>query len=162
MSTTLRFSPSFQAAIAASPTFELKSRRHTAAGGFEYLIRQNTTFKVNAKQSFREGDHGPFGTYLSTEIELPVPIDNKLTDVDASLEAAKGDALFRLGYTRDSGSATTRADHLRDDPARAADKTDTANTSSQGRLPALAPDSTRIGVNAMVSYKLPKRSRLTA
>ncbi|MBP6715972.1 MAG: MtrB/PioB family outer membrane beta-barrel protein, partial [Acidobacteria bacterium] len=159
MSTTLRY-PSFQAAIAASPTFELKSRRHTAAGGFEYLMGQNATFKVNAKQSFREGNQ-PFGTYLSTEIELPVPIDNKLTDVDASLEAAKGNALFRLGYTGSWFSNNT-GPIIWDNPARAADKTDTANTSSQGRLPALAPDSTRIGVNAMVSYKLPKRSRLTA
>jgi MtrB/PioB family decaheme-associated outer membrane protein len=159
MSTTLRY-PSFQAAIAAAPMFELKSRRRTAAGGFEYLMNESVTFKVNAKHSMRDGNQ-PFGAYLSTEIELPVPIDNKLTDLDASLEAARGNALFRVGATGSWFTNGTGA-IVWDNPSRAADKTDTANTSSQGRLPALAPDSTRIGFNAMVSYKLPKRSRLTA
>lgn len=159
MTTALRY-PSFQTVIANSPVFDLKSKRHTAAGGFEYIMNSATTFKVNAKQSMRTGNQ-PFGAYLSTEIELPVPIDNKLTDVDASIESQHGNALMRLGYT---GSWFTNnvGPIIWDNPSRLADKTDTANTTSQGRLPSLAQDSARIGVNAMISYKLPKKSRITA
>jgi MtrB/PioB family decaheme-associated outer membrane protein len=159
MSTTLRY-PSFQSVIAASPAFDLKSQRHTAAGGFEYLLNDSLTFKANVKQSMRTGNQ-PYGAYLSTEIELPVRIDNKTTDLDASIEAARGPALFRIGTTG-SWFNTSAGAIIWDNPARLADNTDTARTSSQGRLPALSPDSTRLGVNGMVSVKLPRKTRLTA
>ena len=87
--TTLRYA-AMQAAVVASSPFELKSWRHAVGGGFEWFLgaSKNASFKVNVKRTDREGAL-PFGAYQSTEIELPVPINQHFTDFDASVEAAK-------------------------------------------------------------------------
>lgn len=148
---------SFLSAVNNSAKFDLSQARHSGGGSVEYMLSENATFKVNAKHTTREGNM-PYGAYLSTEIELPQPINQSFNDVDASFEATHGIALFRVGYT---GSwFTNHADPtVFDNPIAV---TDAATVSSRGRLPRLAQDSTKLGVNGMVSLKLAHRSRLTA
>jgi MtrB/PioB family decaheme-associated outer membrane protein len=146
------------ALVQGSPTFELKSRRHSAAGGFEFLPTTNSSLKVTVKRTDREGGQ-PFGGSFghSQVVEFVAPIDHQLTDFEASAEVEKGNALFRAGYT---GSWFTNnvTSVLFDNPLRA---TDIAGTASAGRV-SLPVSSTQLGVNGMVSVKLPSKSRLTA
>lgn len=146
----------FLSAVTNSPKFSLEQKRHTAGGGAEYILSDSATFKVNAKHTTREGAM-PYGAYLGTEIELPQPINQTMNDVDASVEAVHGIAIFRVGYT---GSwFNNNADPtVFDNPAQL---TDIATASGRGRLPRLAQNSTRFGVNGMVSLKMAHRSRLT-
>ena len=148
---------SFLTTVNNSPKFELSQKRHTAGGGVEYLLSENATFKINAKHATRDGSM-PYGAYLGTEIELAQPISQSISDLDASVEATHGIALFRVGYT---GSwFTNNADPtIFDNPTSL---TDIATASSRGRLPRLAQNSTKLGVNGMVSLKLAHKSRLTA
>ena len=157
LATTARPAALF-ALVNSSPTFELKSKRHSASGGFEFLPTSSSSFKVNVKQTFRDGAQ-PFGGSFghSQVVEFAAPIDHKLTDFDASFEAERGAALFRAGYT---GSWFTNdiVWATFDNPLRA---TDIAGTPSVGRL-GLPVSSSQIGVNGMISLKLPRKSRLTA
>jgi MtrB/PioB family decaheme-associated outer membrane protein len=141
-----------------SQVFELKSRRHSAAGRFEYLPTINSALNVSVKQTYREGAQ-PFGGSFGhgQVVEFAAPIDHRLTDFDASAELERGPALFRVGYT---GSWFTNevASVVFDNPLRA---TDISGTPSSGRL-GLPVSSTQLGVNGMISVKLPRKSRLTA
>ncbi len=144
--------------VQGSPTFELKSRRHTLAGGFELLPTTASSMKVTVSRMDREGGQ-PYGASFGHGqlVEFAAPIDHQLTDVDASAELEKGNVLLRAGYT---GSWFTNnvTSALVDNPLRA---TDIAGTTSAARL-SLPVSSTQLGVNGMISIKLPNRSRLTA
>lgn len=146
------------ALVNAAPTFDLKSKRHSAEGGFELLAVKDLSFKVNVKRTTREGAQ-PFGiSFGHGQVqEFASPIDHTLTDVDASAELERGQVLLRAGY---SGSWFTNdvVSVLVDNPLRAAD---IAGTASAGRL-SLPVSSTRLGVNGLISIKMPRRSRLTA
>jgi MtrB/PioB family decaheme-associated outer membrane protein len=151
-------SAALQDLVNASPVFDLKSRRHSAAGAFEFLPTTSSSLKVAVKQTYRKGAQpygGAFGH--SQVVEFAAPIDHRLTDFDASAELERGPALFRAGYT---GSWFTNdvTSAVFDNPLRA---TDISGTSSAGRL-SLPVSSTQLGVNGMVSVKLPRKSRLTA
>lgn len=144
--------------VNGSPTFELKSKRHSAEGGFELLAIKDLSFKMNVKRTLREGAQ-PFGISFGhgQVVEFASPIDHTLTDFDASAELERGQVLLRAGY---SGSWFTNdvTSALVDNPLRA---TDIAGTASAGRL-SLPVSSNRLGVNGMISIKMPKKSRLTA
>jgi len=141
-----------------SSTFDLKSKRHSAEGGFELLALKDLSFKMNVKRTMREGAQ-PFGISFGhgQVVEYAAPIDHTLTDFDGSAELERGNVLVRAGY---SGSWFTNdvTSNLIDNPLRA---TDIAGTASAGRL-SLPVSSTRLGVNGMISFKMPKKSRLTA
>lgn len=147
-----------QAVVNASSMFDLESKRHSAAGRFEFMPTMDSSIKVSVKRTMREGAQ-PFGGSFghSQVVEFASPIDHTLTDFDASAELERGPALFRAGYT---GSWFTNdvTSAIFDNPLRA---TDIAGTSSAGRL-SLPTSSTLLGVNGMVSVKLPSKSRLTA
>jgi MtrB/PioB family decaheme-associated outer membrane protein len=146
------------ALVQSSPTFDLKSRRHSAEGGFELLAVRDVSFKFNLKRTLREGAQ-PFGISFGhgQVVEFASPIDHTMTDFDASAEMERGRVLLRAGY---SGSWFTNdvTSALVDNPLRA---TDIAGTASAGRL-SLPVSSTRLGVNGLISIKMPRRSRLTA
>jgi len=144
--------------VNASPTFDLKSRRHIGEAGLEFLPTTASSLKVNVRHTTREGAQpygGAFGH--SQVVEFAAPIDHKLTDFDASAELERGRVLLRAGYT---GSWFTNdvTSVVFDNPLRA---TDIAGTPSAGRL-SLPVSNTRLGVNGMVSVKMPKKSRFTA
>jgi MtrB/PioB family decaheme-associated outer membrane protein len=147
-----------QALVNGSAMFDLKSKRHSLASAFEFMPTTSSSIKVAVKRTDRTGNQ-PFGGGFghSQVVEFASPIDHQMTDFDASAEVEKGNALFRAGYT---GSWFTNnvAQVIWDNPLRA---TDIANAPSAGRL-GLPVSSTMLGVNGMVSIKLPKKSRLTA
>jgi MtrB/PioB family decaheme-associated outer membrane protein len=146
------------ALVNGSPTFDLKSRRHIGEGGFEFLPVPESSIKVTVRHTTREGAQPYGGSFGHSQVvEFPAPIDHKLTDFDGSAELERGSVLMRAGYT---GSWFTNdiTSVVFDNPLRA---TDIAGTPSAGRL-SLPVSNTRLGVNGMVSFKMPKRSRLTA
>ncbi len=144
--------------VNGAPTFDLKSRRHSGEGGFELLAVPDASFKVNVKRTLREGAQPYGGSFGQGQVvEFASPIDHTLTDFDASAEMERGPALFRAGYTG-SWFSNDVTSAIFDNPLRA---TDIAGTSSAGRL-SLPQSNTRLGVNGMVSVKLPRKSRLTA
>jgi hypothetical protein len=114
--------------------------------------------KVALKQTYRDGTQ-PFGGSFghSQVVEFAAPIDHTLTDFEASAEIERGSALFRAGYTG-SWFKNDVTSVVFDNPLRA---TDIAGTASAGRL-GLPVSSTQLGVNGMVSIKLPRKSRITA
>lgn len=156
-STTLR-PAALLAVVNASPTFDLKSKRHSAEGGFELLAIKDLSFKMNVKRTIREGAQ-PYGMSFGhgQVVEYAAPVDHTLTDFDASAEMERGQVLLRAGY---AGSWFTNGvtSTLVDNPLRA---TDIAGTASAGRQ-SLPVSSTRLGVNGLISIKMPKKSRLTA
>lgn len=157
LSTTLR-PAALLTLVNGSKTFDLKSKRHSAEGGFELLAIKDVSFKMNVKRTLRDGAQ-PFGISFGhgQVVEFASPIDHTTTDFDASAEMERGQVLVRAGY---SGSWFTNdvTSALIDNPLRA---TDIAGTASAGRL-SLPVSSTRLGVNGMISIKMPRKSRLTA
>ncbi len=157
LSTTLR-PAALLALVNGASVFDLKSKRHSGEGGFEFLPVPEASLRVNFKHTTREGAQ-PFGGSFGhgQVVEFAAPIDHALTDFDGSAEYERGRMLLRAGY---SGSWFTNnvTSVLFDNPLRA---TDIAGTASAGRL-SLPVSSTRLGVNGMISIKMPKKSRLTA
>ena len=146
------------ALVNGSPAFDLKSRRHIGEAGFEFLPVIESSIKVNVRRTTREGAQPYGGSFGHSQVvEFPAPIDHTLTDFDASAEYERGRVLMRAGYT---GSWFTNdvASVIFDNPLRA---TDIAGTPSAGRL-SLPVSNTRLGVNGMISVKMPRKSRLTA
>ena len=90
-------------------------------------------------------------------MELPSPTNHTLSDLEGSAEYTRDPLLVRAGY---SGSwfHNDVTSLVFDNPFRA---TDIPATPSRGRL-SLAPSSSFIGVNGLASFKLPRRSRVTA
>jgi MtrB/PioB family decaheme-associated outer membrane protein len=85
------------------------------------------------------------------------PVNHQLTDVDGGAEYQHGDLLVRGGYTgswfhNDLTSITF------DNPWRLVDS---ASASSRGRI-ALPPSNSLVGVNGLVSYRLPYKTRISA
>ena len=162
--TTLQNLPSSQrpgallALVQGSPRFDLKSRRHNLAGGFELMPTIASSLKFTVTRMDREGTQPYGGAFGHGQvIEFAAPVDHQLTDIEASAEVEKGNVLLRAGYT---GSWFTNnvTSVLFDNPLRA---TDIVGTPSAGRL-SLPVSNSQMGVNGMISIKLPNRSRLTA
>ena len=142
-------------AVQTARTFDLSSRRHIFEGGAEYVAKNGLTLDTSVRQMNRDGAI-PFGGSFghSNVVETIAPVQHKLTDVDSSAEYTHGDLLVRGGYNgswfhNDVTSLTF------DDPWRV---TDSTSAGSRGRT-ALAPSNSFIGVNGLLSYKLPYKSR---
>jgi MtrB/PioB family decaheme-associated outer membrane protein len=139
-------------------TFDTKSRRHIADGGFRYLATPELT--VNAKIRFtdREGVipyGGSFGH--GSLVETMAPVSHRLTDIDLGGEFTRGRLLARAGYT----ASLFRNDFTTlefNSPFRL---TDIAATPANGRH-SLPPSNSSFGVNGLVSVQMPRRSRATA
>jgi MtrB/PioB family decaheme-associated outer membrane protein len=141
-----------------SIVFETSSRRHIGEGEVEYLATPALTVRTHVKYTDREGNlpyGGSFGH--SSLVEMPAPIDHRLTDFDAGAEYSRDRLLLRAGY---SGSFfQNHAPTVEfDNPFRVLD---IATASSRGRS-SLAPSNTFFSVNGMASVRLPQRSRATA
>ncbi|MBM3751369.1 MAG: hypothetical protein FJW21_09345 [Acidimicrobiia bacterium] len=147
-----------QALVNGSAMFDLKSKRHSAGGALEYLPTPQSSLKVALKQTYRDGSQPSGGSFGHSQVvEFAAPIDHTLTDFEASAEIERGSMLFRAGYTG-SWFKNDVTSVVFDNPLRA---TDISGTPSSGRL-GLPVSSTQLGVNGMVSIKLPRKSRLTA
>jgi hypothetical protein len=138
--------------------FDLRSRRWMFNTGVEYLATRELTLRANVRSMRRDGTipyGGSFGH--GALVELPAPVHHTLNDVDGGAEWARGNWLFRGGYT---GSFFTN--HITqvtfDNPLRV---TDTATASSRGRL-SLPPSNSMFSVNGLATVRLPGRWRAPA
>jgi len=141
-----------------SRPFDMKTRRHVAEGGVEYLASRDLSIRANIRNIDRKGDI-PFGGSFGhgSFVETPMPIRYDITDVDGSVEYTRGGALIRGGYAF-SWFRNDVTSLLFENPYRA---TDATNATSVGRF-ALPPSNSFISVNGMASYRLPRRTRVTA
>jgi MtrB/PioB family decaheme-associated outer membrane protein len=142
----------------SSRVFDMKSRRHVADGGMEYLVTPDLTLSARLRHTDRSGVipyGGSFGH--SSLVETPAPIEHRLVDVDAGAEFQRGRFLARGGYTGSffQNDVTTL---VFDNPFRL---TDSPTASSGGRL-SLAPSNSFVSVNGLASVTLPQRTRATA
>jgi MtrB/PioB family decaheme-associated outer membrane protein len=144
-------------AVQTARTFELSSRRHVFDGGAEYIAKNGLTLDTSVRQMNRDGAI-PFGGSFghSNVVETLAPVQHTLTDVDSSAEYTRGGLLIRGGYNgswfhNDVTSLTF------DNPWRVIDST---SAGSRGRL-ALAPSNSFVGVNGLMSYRLPHKSRVS-
>ena len=146
---------SLATAVQNARTFELSSRRHIFDGGGQYVAKNGLTLNTNVRQMNRDGAI-PFGGSFghSNVVETIAPVEHKLTDVDSSAEYAHGDVLVRGGYTG-SWFHNEETSLTFDNPFRV---TDISTAGSRGRT-SLAPSNSLIGVNGLLSYKLPRKSR---
>jgi len=143
---------------ATAQRFDIKSRRHIFQGGVQYLATPALTLSTKVQHTDREGVipyGGSFGH--SSLAETVAPVNHTLTDVDAGAEYVRDPVLVRVGYTASvfNNQETTLE---WDNPFQA---TDTSSTPSRGRG-SLPPSSSYYGVNGLVSFTLPRRSRLSA
>ena len=138
--------------------FDMKTMRHIAQGQVEYLARQDLTLRLNVRNIDRDGQI-PFGGSFGHGrfVETPAPIRYDITDVNGNAEFTRGDALYRAGYAF-SWFRNEVQTLLFDNPYLLVDRT---NLSSTGRF-ALPPSNRVLSVNGMASYRLPRRTRVTA
>ena len=161
-----RLNDSFQAAIqsAAATTsalaadlrrFDLRSQRDTADARLSYRATPALDLRASFTSTNRTGAQ-PWGAAFgqSNAVELPVPIDRRTNDVNATAEWSNDRAMGRLAY--DGSWFNNHIETLVwDNPLRA---TDAAGLPSQGQM-ALWPDSTAHTVSAAGSLALPGRTR---
>lgn len=143
------------ALVTEARPFELRSRRDLADLRFAYSATPRVDLKFSFMSTARTGAQ-PWGTSFGqiNAVELPVPVDHRTNDLNATAEWSTERATARLAY---DGSWFNNDVHtlVWDNPLRL---TDEAATPSQGRM-ALWPDSTAHTVSVAGSLALPARSR---
>ena len=145
-------------AATASP-LELRQRRDVARFGVLVDADEHLDLSVSVASSRREGQMPWSGTFgFSNAVELPAPLDQRTTDMNAAAEWGNDRGSLRLQY--DGSWFTNQVQTLVwDNPLRLTDSP-TAG-SSRGRM-ALWPDSTMNAVSVTGAVRLPARSRATA
>ncbi|MGB7218740.1 MAG: MtrB/PioB family outer membrane beta-barrel protein [Vicinamibacterales bacterium] len=166
----LRISDAIQAGVQAGTTtldaavlearpLELRLRRDVADFRVTYSATDHVDFNLSIKNATKTGNQpwgGNFGQ--SNDVELPVPVDTRTTDLGAGIEWANGRTSARLAY--DGSFFTNNVSTLVwDNPRRA---TDSATAGPfQGRM-AMWPNSNMHTGSATGSLTLPARSHATA
>jgi MtrB/PioB family decaheme-associated outer membrane protein len=145
-------------AVAATATpFTLSSLRKYSTGGVQFMPNTDTTVSVDINHMDRSGDTVGAGSFgFNAADELPIPVNQHQTDVDASVERTVGIWLLRAGYTsswfaNDNQSLTWSNPYL---------VTSTTSAPAAGQM-ALSPNSFMQTVNGSASVKLPMHTRLT-
>jgi MtrB/PioB family decaheme-associated outer membrane protein len=157
-----------------APTFDLQSRRDTAAFGLTYAA--TTAIDVDASvSSVKRGGQQPFGASFSFNdaVELPIPIDQRTNDVKLGASWANPKAMFHLGW-EGSWFNNDIESLVWDNPIRITDFSNglapplgpydpsgysNGNGSAQGRM-ALAPSNSMNLVSATGLYKMRGRTTL--
>jgi MtrB/PioB family decaheme-associated outer membrane protein len=134
----------------------LQAHRKYSQGGVEFMVDPNTTLDFHVLRMDRGGTIVGEGTFgFSSAQELPLPVIQHQTEMNAGAERAKGDWLFRVGYLA-SWFSNEDQSITWDNPYKL---TDATNLSSRGRL-ALAPNSFLQTFSGTAAVKLAHRSRL--
>jgi MtrB/PioB family decaheme-associated outer membrane protein len=134
----------------------IDSLRKYSEGGLTFLMNDHLTGNLQVTHMDRSGTIVGEGTFgFSAADELPVPVRQHQTDVDASLEHASGAWLFRLGYSS-SAFTNDNASITWDNPYQLTDK---STLSSTGRI-ALAPSDFLQTLSGTASVKLPMHTRV--
>lgn len=147
-------------------TFDLRARRDTADLRFSYAATHDLDLKASFTSTHRTGAQ-PFGASFgfSDAIELPVPLDHRSNDFNATAEWSNARGVAKLAYDG-SWFRNQVGTLVWDNPLRLTDQTNataysTGEGSSQGRM-ALWPDSSAHTVSATGAVNLPGRSRAFA
>jgi MtrB/PioB family decaheme-associated outer membrane protein len=141
--------------VPESRQFNLRSRRDVADARFVYAVAPHADVRMTFTSTGRNGAQ-PWGTSFgqTNAVELPVPVDHRTNDLNATVEWATDRGMARLAYDGswfNNGVETL----IWDNPLRA---TDLATAPAQGRM-ALWPDSTAHTASAAGSVALPARTR---
>jgi MtrB/PioB family decaheme-associated outer membrane protein len=145
---------------------DLRQRRDTATGRFEYTAGGNLDLSLVFTNTRRTGEQPWGATFgLSNTTVLPLPIDRRTNDLTAAAEWRTPAGSARLAYDgsffNNNIEAVTWDNPLRFTDANGATGYTAGNLAGQGRM-ALWPDSTAHTVSGSWSMPLPRRSRLFA
>src|SRR5581483_10688847 len=146
-------------AMSNASIFDLQSQRSIADFRLNYAATQKVDLGISVKNTIRTGTQ-PYGaTYgFSNDLEVPLPLDNRTTDLGASLQWSNDRGMAKVAY--DGSFFRNNISTLQwDNPWRVSDNL-TAGPAF-GRM-ALAPNTDMNTGSAMASIKLPGRSRATA
>jgi MtrB/PioB family decaheme-associated outer membrane protein len=148
--------------LAGLSTYDMKSRRDIGNFNLVYSLNRDVDFKLNLKNTSRNGTSlmsFGFGTSpgLNPSVELPIPVDDRTTDIRGGVEFANTRGLLAVGYTAslyENSIPTVRFDN----PLRAVD---ISGGTSAGQA-VMWPSNASLAFNVTGSYKLPSRSRANA
>ncbi len=141
--------------VPLAQSFELRSRRQVADARLTYSPTPRLDLKVSFTSTGRTGAQPMGASFGQTNaVELPVPLDHRTNDMNATVEWSNPRALARLAYDG-SWFANAVQTLVFDNPQRL---TDAVATPAQGRM-ALWPDSTAHTVSATGSVAFAGRSR---
>ena len=146
-------------AVTAASTLDTRSRRDNALLDLVYSATPSVDFGVRFKNSARSGSQPFAPTFgFSNALEVPLPVDDRTTEMGASVQWANNRGMIKVGYEgsfyRNNVSTFTW-----DNPWRISDSL-TAGP-SQGRMP-LWPNSDQNTALASGSLRLPAHSNATA
>ena len=153
-------------AVARSTGIGLSNRRDTASFNLLYSATHELDLKVNLRTFTRQGNQ-PWGASFgfSNDIEVPLPLDSRTTDVNTGFEWGNARGNFSLAYL-----GSWYDNHIPtlvwDNPIKFTDSTyGTAyiagDGTSQGRM-AIFPSNNTHAVAASGNFKLPARSNASA
>jgi MtrB/PioB family decaheme-associated outer membrane protein len=146
------------AAVSGASVLDLQSKRSVADFRLNYNATDRVDFGVTVKNTLRQGAQ-PYGAGFgfSDAIEVPLPLDNRTTELGASLQWANQRGMARVAYDgsffRNNISTLTW-----DNPLRISDSPTAGPL--LGRM-ALSPNTDLNTGSAIASLKLPGRSRAT-
>jgi MtrB/PioB family decaheme-associated outer membrane protein len=151
--------PIIAAAMSSAQALDLRSRRDVGRFNMTYALNRDVDLKLNVRNTLRSGNQVMtfgFGTSpgLNPAVEIPVPMDDRTTDVRGVLEFSNAKSLVALGYTGswyENGIPLVRFDN----PLRA---TDISGGPASGQA-AMWPSNTSFAVTANASHKLAARTR---
>jgi MtrB/PioB family decaheme-associated outer membrane protein len=145
-------------AVSGASVLDLQSKRSVADFKLKYSATDRVDFGLTVKNTLREGSQ-PYaaGFGFSDAIEVPLPLDNRTTELGASLQWANQRGMAKVAYDgsyfRNNISTLTW-----DNPLRISDSPTAGPL--LGRM-ALSPNTDLNTGSAMASLKLPGRSRAT-
>jgi MtrB/PioB family decaheme-associated outer membrane protein len=146
---------------------DLRSRRDIGLFNMTYSVNRDVDLKLNVRNTNRNGHNlisFGFGTSpgLNPSVEVPIPTDDRTTDVAAMLEFANTRGLFSVGFIGSKYNNNIASVQF-DNPLRAADAIGGSSVGGPafGRTP-MWPSNNAFSFNVNGSYKLPARSRASA
>jgi MtrB/PioB family decaheme-associated outer membrane protein len=138
--------------------FDLRTLRKVGEADVVFNVDSSSDISINIRNTMREGQIPFGGTFgFNNAVELPVPVDTRITDVRTQYEWGNETGLFRIGW--DGSVFDNNIESVTwDNPLRFGP--DLAATPSQGRM-ALWPGNTLTYLHGTGAVALPSRSRLT-
>jgi MtrB/PioB family decaheme-associated outer membrane protein len=138
--------------------FDLRTTRYIGDADIVFSADRNTDITVKITNTTRKGAipfGGAFG--FSNAVELPAPVDWRITDVRTTFEWGNQTGMLRVGW--DGSLFDNHVETIVwDNPLRFGP--DLANASSQGRM-SLWPGNTLTYLHGTGAVRLPGRGRLT-
>jgi MtrB/PioB family decaheme-associated outer membrane protein len=139
--------------------FDLRTMRKIGQADVNFTATPNTDIIVSIKNTNRDG-HIPYGATFgfSNAVEIPMPLDNRTTDLKTALEWSNGKGLLRVGW--DGSTFENNIESVVwDNPLVFGP--DASGAPSQGRH-ASWPDNTLTYLHGTGSFSIPANGRVTA